>query len=36
MSLFVGNLSKNLEVRDLEKKFGVYGRVRIDKRVGVF
>lgn len=34
MSQFIGNLSKNVELRDLEKRFNTFGRCRIDKRVG--
>ena len=34
MSQFIGNLSKNVELRDLEKRFNAFGRCRIDKRVG--
>jgi hypothetical protein len=33
MSLFVGNISKFLSLRDLERQFGVYGKCKVDLRV---
>lgn len=33
MSLFVGNVSKNVSSRDLEKAFGKYGDCEVDLRV---
>lgn len=35
MSLFVGNLSKNVDPREFERKFQSYGNVKVDKRVSV-
>mgnify|MGYP002146218654 CR=1 FL=1 len=31
--MFVGNLSKNVDPREFEKKFQQYGNVNVDKRV---
>jgi hypothetical protein len=33
MSLFIGNISKNVDLRELEKAFGSFGKCSIDKRV---
>jgi RNA recognition motif-containing protein len=33
MSLFVGNVSKNVDPREFERKFQSFGSVRVDKRV---
>lgn len=33
MSLFVGNLSKNVDAREFERRFASFGKVRVDKRV---
>ena len=33
MSLFIGNISKNVDFRELEKQFGFFGKCNIDKRV---
>ena len=33
MSLFVGNISRNLESKDLERIFNEFGSVKIDFRV---
>lgn len=33
MSLFVGNLSKNVDQRELDKAFGGFGKVKIDRMV---
>jgi RNA recognition motif. (a.k.a. RRM, RBD, or RNP domain) len=36
MSLFVGNVSRNVNTRDLEKAFGKYGDCEVDLRVKPF
>lgn len=36
MSLFVGNISKNVDFKDLDKSFSYYGSCKINKRVGDF
>lgn len=33
MSLFVGNISKNVDYKDLDKSFSFYGSCKINKRV---
>ena len=33
MSLFVGNISRNVDVKELEKEFGYFGVCRVDLRV---
>lgn len=33
MSLFVGNISRGVELKEVERLFNQYGRNRIDKRV---
>ena len=33
MSLFIGNISRNVDPKELEKEFGYYGFCRVDLRV---
>ena len=33
MSLFVGNISRNVDIKELEKEFGYFGVCRVDLRV---
>ena len=35
MSLFVGNISKNISLKDLEEEFHKFGMCRINQRVSL-